>query len=85
MASQTIGEVFRLVSGAQRDSRSGTAYVVVAAMVRGEHRVFVRDRATHGAVRGPSDVVLAVAERGRVDFTGLDAGAPADVVAGVRS
>lgn len=73
MDAQTIGDIFRVLADAQRASRSGTAYVVVAAPVRGGPvRVFSRDRATHNAVKGPADVCLALAERGRVDFTRLD-------------
>lgn len=69
---QTIDQIFRLASEAQRDSRSGTVYVVVAGPVRGDTRVFIRDRTTHNVVKMPSEVVLAVAENGRIDFTGLD-------------
>lgn len=70
--TQTIGEVFRLTASAQRDSRSGTVYLVIAGPVRGQTRVFIRDRATHNVVKMSSDIVLAVAENGIIDFTGLD-------------
>jgi hypothetical protein len=66
--NQTTGDIFRLLADAQRDSRSGTAYVVVSALVRGERRVIVRDRATDGAVRSESDVLLALCQNGHTDF-----------------
>lgn len=72
MASQSIGQICRLMSQAQRDSRSGTVYLVISGPVRGATAVYVRDRATHAAVRTTSEVTLAVAELGRIDFTGLD-------------
>ena len=77
--TQPIGDIFRIVSAAQRASRSGTAYVIVSGPVRGETRVFSRDRASHNAVKTPAETVLAVADCGHTDFTGLDASEVAPV------
>jgi hypothetical protein len=68
MSEQTLPSIFQLLARAQRDSRSGLVYVVVLGTVRGQPRVFVRDRATHNVVRTDDERMLAVAERGQLDI-----------------
>lgn len=68
MTPQSSIEVVRLLADMQRDSRSGTVYVLVLATVRGAERVFVRDRASHGVVKMPGEVILAVAQNGHTDY-----------------
>lgn len=70
MNANEIIRAFNLAASAERDSRSGTAYVVILGTVRGETRVFVRDRATHNAVRTAGETLLAVAEYGRLHVVG---------------